>query len=115
MRGVVVVPAVKRETIRMLIRRDLLEQLKASGIVGAQYKDLVDDYLALWDLKEELKKEIKTKGAMVVWRNGAQTGRKRSDAVVELPKVSKRMTDLLEVLGAIEPPAGAADDDMPDL
>lgn len=60
--------------------------------------DLVEDYMKFWDLKEELQKSIRTKGAMVTVRNGKQRFYKRNDAVVELPKVSRRMTDILDML-----------------
>lgn len=60
----------------------------------AYWTDLVDDYLALWDAKEDLIKSIKEDGAMVEGRYG----KKKNDAIAELPKVSKRMTDILLVL-----------------
>lgn len=92
-------PKVARNTIRMRIRRDLLEQLKRNEIAGSHYVDLVEDYLALWDLKENLIKEIRKHGAMIKWNNGKQSGIKKNDAVTELPKVNKQMLSLLKELG----------------
>ncbi len=102
------------ETIRGNIRGSLKEQLKKQKKTAEHWYDLVEDYLALWDVKQELIKEIRKNGAMVVWQNGSQSGRKKNDAVVELPKISKRMTDLLGILSAelIETDSEGGDDDV---
>lgn len=77
--------------------------------------DLVEDYMKFWDMKEELQTSIRTKGAMITIENGKQKFYKKNDAVVELPKVSKRMTDILDKLkiqiADIEPD-GEGDDDV---
>ena len=82
----------------MNVRKALRNQLKENGADNPLWLDLVEDYMKFWDLKEELQKSIRTKGAMVVVKNGSQEFYKKNDAVVELPKVSKRMTDILEIL-----------------
>ncbi|MEI3605933.1 hypothetical protein SPD48_09545 [Pseudogracilibacillus sp. SE30717A] len=89
---------VSRETRRMNVRADLRKQLRENGMDTHLWLDLIEDYMKFWDLKEELQKSIRTKGAMVTVENGKQRFYKRNDAVVELPKVSKRMTDILDKL-----------------
>ena len=82
------------------IREDLLKQLEEKEIFGSHYKDLIEDYMALWDLKNKLIKDIKKRGAMIEWKNGEnQKGVRKNDAVVELPKVNKQMLSLLKELG----------------
>lgn len=91
-------PKVSRNTRKQWVKTDLHKQLEQDGKVQKYWYDLVDDYLALWEIKEKLKTDIERNGVMVLVTNGQQQFRKRNDAVVELPKISKRMTDILEVL-----------------
>ena len=44
------------------IKNDLLDQLERNGVYGNHYIDLVNDYMALWDVKNKLIKDIKEKG-----------------------------------------------------
>ena len=44
---------------RKSIRQDLLDQLDRAGVYGSHYLDLVDDYMALWDVKNDLIADIK--------------------------------------------------------
>lgn len=99
----------------MKIRMALRNQLKENNMDNPLWLDLVEDYMKFWDLKEELQKSIRTKGAMVVIKNGSQEFYKKNDAVVELPKVSKRMTDILDTLKiqvAVIEEDGEGDDDV---
>lgn len=89
---------VSKGTRRMRVRSDLHEQLKQNKMTAAYWYDLVEDYMKFWDLKEELLSSIRRKGAMITVKNGTQVFYKRNDAVVELPKISKRMTDILDRL-----------------
>ena len=38
-------------SLREAIKNDLLDQLERDGVVGEFYVDLVNDYMALWDVK----------------------------------------------------------------
>nr|BDD47243.1 hypothetical protein 13 [Bacillaceae bacterium] len=87
-------------TKRQLIKDDLLQQLSDNGIFRQHFIDLIDDYMALWDTKNKLIKDIKKRGAMIEWRNSdTQFGYKKNDAVSELPKINKQMLSLLKELG----------------
>lgn len=112
MRGGVSLARETRDLRKMRVRTSLLNQLEGSEQAEEIWRDLVFDYLVFWEIKEKLKIEIERRGPMVDIVNGSQKFRKRSDAVVELPKISKRMTDILEVLN-IRPPEqeGEPDDD----
>ncbi len=89
-----------KKSKKLLIKDDLLRQLDENGTYGNQYVDLIEDYMALWDLKNKLIKDIKKRGALVEWQNSEyQKGVRKNDAVVELPKVNKQMLMLLKELG----------------
>lgn len=83
----------------MVIKTDLLTQLERNGAVGAHFEDLVDDYMALWDAKNKLIKDIKKRGVVTEYNNGGgQSGVKRNDSVTDLIKVNAQMSKLLQAL-----------------
>jgi phage terminase small subunit len=91
---------VAKKPTKAEIKEGLLQQLIENGTDASHYVDLVEDYMALWDLKNKLIKDIKKRGAMIEWQNGDyQKGVRKNDAVVELPKVNKQMLMLLKELG----------------
>ncbi|MBC2106139.1 hypothetical protein [Listeria booriae] len=100
-----------RERRRMQIKKDLHQQLKAKNLHQKYWYDLVDDYLSLFDNKEKLKYELAKNGVMITVKNGTQVFRKKNDAIVELPKISKRMTDILLVLNIQSQDEDGEDDD----
>lgn len=82
----------------MRLKTSLLNKLEQDNKTEEHWKDLVIDYLFLWETKEKLKTDVERNGVLLTVKNGSQTYRKRHDAIVEIPKISKRMTDILEVL-----------------
>lgn len=94
------------------IKRDLLDQLERNGVYGSHYLDLVNDYMALWDVKNQLIKDIKERGVSVEYQNGKnQWGYKKNDSVVELNRTNAQMLRLLNELGLKATNFEAADDD----
>jgi len=90
----------KKGQIREQIRQDLVDQLERQGGYGQHFLDLIDDYLALWDTKNELIRDIKERGVTVRYQNGEnQWGYKKNDSVDNLVKVNKQMLMLLKELG----------------
>lgn len=85
----------KRETLRKRIERDLINQLKEKQIVGTHYESLVQDYLALWDLKCKLIDDIEEKGIKVSGMHGP----KSNPSVGDLHKTNDRMLKTLDALG----------------
>ena len=82
------------------VKNDLLDQLERNGIYGNHYIDLVDDYMALWDVKNKLIQDIKEKGVSIKYQNGEnQWGHKKNDSVRELTNVNNQMIKLLDALG----------------
>ncbi len=94
------------------IKRDLINQLEQKGVYGSHYLDLINDYMALWDIKTGLIKDIKARGVIVEWDNGhGQRGTKNNGSIIELKRTNNQMLKILNELGlkgaSIEP----ADDD----
>lgn len=98
MRGGETMAKESRDRRKMRIKQDLISQLESREMNESYWLDLINDYMNFWEIKEKLKYEIQRKGVMIEIKNGSQKFRKRNDAIVELPKISKRMTDILLVL-----------------
>ena len=103
---------VTREELRAAIKADLLDQLDRNGKVGHQYKDMVEDYLTMWDAKNGLAEDLDKNGVVRtrVYSNGTSTP-ENSKSVEQFIKVNARMSALLSELGADEP-AFSEDDEM---
>lgn len=82
------------------IRQDLLDQLERNCIYGEHFKDLVEDYMQLWIVKNLLIDDIKSRGVSIKWKNGEkQSGYKKNDSINELNKTNAQMLKLLSELG----------------
>jgi len=69
------------------IKKDLVNQLEKNGVHGNHYLDLIDDYMSMWGIKNELIKDIRERGVQVEWNNGGgQAGVKKNDSIAELNK-----------------------------
>lgn len=85
---------VNRVTIRKRIEKDLMNQLKANGLVVNYHKDLVQDYLSLWDLKNELFEDIQNTGIKISGMHGP----KSNPSINDLHKTNDRMIKILDAL-----------------
>lgn len=81
--------------LRKQIEKDLTEQLKNKSISGAHFKDLVQDYLSLWDLKCKLVEDIEQNGINVPGMHGP----KSNPSINDLHKTNDRMLKILDSLG----------------
>lgn len=90
--------------LRDEIRASLLFQAEQKDRLGdTYYMDLIEDYLRLWDIKNELIKDIEERGVQVKYQNGAnQWGYKKNDSVTELVKYNAQMLKLMAELGLKE-------------
>lgn len=94
------------------IKNDLLNQLERKGIYGGHYLDLVNDYMALWAIKNKLIADIRKRGVSVEYIHGAgQRGFKKNDSINELNKTNAQMLKILNELGLRANSIGPADDD----
>lgn len=98
-------------TLFLEIRKDLMTQLENNKTFGKHFEDLVNDYMELWNIKNNLIQDIKERGVSVKWSNGKQTGIKKNDSIAELNKTSAQMLKLLGDLGIKPSPLDNGDDD----
>lgn len=81
------------------IKQSLLEQLEESGNMNPHFKGLVEDYMRLWIIKNQLIDDIDERGVVCKYQNGKdQWGYKRNDSVGELNKTSSQMLKILTQL-----------------
>ncbi len=100
-----------KKSMRKAIKTDLMEQMERNGTTGQYYTDLVDDYMALWDVKKLLLADIQERGAVVDYiSNNGTMNKKKNDSVGELVKVNDRMVKLLDALGIAPVGEGSAFD-----
>jgi phage terminase small subunit len=96
---------------KLNIKKDLMDQLERNGVYGSHYLDLINDYMALWEIKNKLIKDIKTRGVSVYWCNGGgQKGYKKNDSISELNKTNAQMLKILNELGLKASSVEPADD-----
>lgn len=82
------------------IKKSLLKQLKSRGNVSDFYIDLVNDYISMWEIKNQLIEDIKVRGVSVPYQNGAnQHGAKKNDSIRELTTINRQMLVILRDLG----------------
>lgn len=93
------------------IKKDLIDQLERNGVFGSHYLDLINDYMALWEIKNKLIKDIKERGVSIKWNNGGgQEGFKKNDSIAELNKTNAQMLKILSELNLKAGSSGSADD-----
>ena len=85
--------------LRAEIRQDLLDQLDRNGTVGKYFTDLVEDYMRLWDAKNDLAEDVKTRGAKVYVETATTSNLKTNDSVPDLLKVNAQMLKILDCIG----------------
>lgn len=82
------------------IKENLISQLKKRGANEEVYLDLIEDYLALWKIKNQLIEDINLRGVQVkTFNSNGQEVYKKNDSIVELPKYNSQMLKLLNDLG----------------
>lgn len=82
------------------IKESLMEQLWKKGAKIEVFEDLIYDYMSLYDVKQNLKKDIKKRG--VSYETKSANGydiEKQNQSVKDLVMVSKQMLLILEKLG----------------
>ncbi|MTN82250.1 transposase [Turicibacter sanguinis] len=97
------------------IKNNLLSQLKSKGAHEDAYIDLVNDYMSMWKIKNQLIEDINDRGVQVkTYNSNGQMIYKKNDSIVELPKYNSQMLKLLNDLGlsALEIDNGDDDGDI---
>lgn len=87
--------AVRKEQVK----KSLIEQLELRGAKLPFFESLIEDYMTLWKIADDLKADIKTRG--VVYKDFSSVGvemMKNNPSTKELVMVNKQMTSLLKEL-----------------
>lgn len=82
------------------VRDSLTEQLVRKGADVAAFRSLIDDYMRLWDTKERLLKDIKTRG--IFFDDYSAAGKKmqkQNPSTKEAVLVNAQMLKILDQLG----------------
>ena len=96
-----------------IFKEDLKEQLLSQNKFGKQFEDMIEDYVFLVKLKEELQNDIKTKGLRYtsITGNGYLT-EKANESVQNLLKVNGQMLKILQDLELKAPDEEGEGDDL---
>lgn len=82
------------------LRQDLLDQLRAANMDTAVNRDLVEDYISLWVIKQWVIIDIRTRGPVITYNNGGgQSGTKENPSIAYQLKLSSQMLKILKQLG----------------
>lgn len=98
------------------VRESLIQQLKAKGADISVFTDQVDDYIKLWEIKEMLAKDIKSRG--VVYEDVSAVGvkmKKNNPSVKEIVGVNRQMLAILDKLSITPALTKPTDDESDEL
>lgn len=95
------------------IRDNLYKQLEKRKAITPIYKDLIEDYMTYWSVKEKLKKDIKERGVYIKYNNGGgQTGETDNPSIDKLLKTSSKLKEILLQLEIDLDAVGEDDDEL---
>lgn len=84
------------------IRQTLLDQLKAAGRDTAVNRELVEDYVSLWAMKQWAIHDLQVRGPVITYNNGGgQSGTKVNPSLEHRVSLSKQMMEILKLLDLI--------------
>lgn len=79
------------------VKENLYKQLAKRKATTPIYRDLIEDYMAFWSIKENLKKDISDRGVYITYNNGGgQTGETDNPSIDKMLKVSTKMKEILQ-------------------
>ena len=106
----------KKTKAYRVLKQSLLDQLEENGNKKDFFVDLVEDYMRLWVIKNQLIEDIEERGVAVKYNNGGgQFGVKKNENVGELLKVNTQMLKILTQLEIKAIPTTAEDLDDDEL
>lgn len=79
---------IKPKTIRKRVEKSLRQQLVSKGADVEIFKNLIDDYMGLWDLKEMYFEDVK--------ENGLRVDGKENTSPKQIPIVNRQMLAILK-------------------
>lgn len=101
---------------REKIKDSLLGQLVAKGADICLFEDLINDYMEMWDLKEQLIRDVRVNGLTKTYETATGNGAEKDNPSVKLvPAINKQMLALLKQMGISTDTVvkeGASNDDL---
>lgn len=95
------------------VKENLLKQLEKRKAITPIYKDLIEDYMSFWSIKENLKKDVAERGVYITYNNGGgQTGETDNPSIDKMLKVSTKMKEILVQLEIDLDAVGEEDDEL---
>lgn len=79
---------IKPKTIRKRVEKSLRQQLVSKGADVEIFKNMIDDYMRLWDLKEMYFEDVK--------ENGLRVDGKENTSPKQIPIVNRQMLAILK-------------------
>lgn len=104
----------KKSITKATIRIDLIKQITLKRANIDLFISMIDDYLSLWDIKNELISDIHDNGSVLTFYDPEikKTVRaKNNPSVKELVGVSKQMLSMLKEIGLTTSNVGGDEDD----
>lgn len=103
----------KKKISRKEIEQALSAQVNPTGKSEQKhFLDLINDYMAMWNVKEKLIADIRKRGAVVPYTsNNGTTNMKKNDSIDQLLKVNAQMLKILADLG-LHPVIEGDDDEL---
>lgn len=98
------VSAKSTKTLRKELRKSMIENLEARGLVEPIYTDMVEDYMELWDRRRLLAEDVRERGVSVYDAKGHLTENRSISLGIQ---VSKQMLSIYAALGFKEQAAAA--------
>lgn len=84
---------------KKIIKESFLEQLEKKGAKIAVFADLVDDYMSLFDIKTQLKKDIKNRGVTYeTYNSSGNRVMKDNPSVKNLINTNRQMLAIIDKL-----------------
>lgn len=99
---------------KKVVHDSLLQQLTIMGADVGFFVDMLDDYMALWEIKGKLEEDIQNRG--VVYTDKSSVGvqmQKNNPSVKEIVMINKQMLSILREMGLSTDKVGSdADDEL---
>lgn len=103
----------RKKISRKDVEKALMAQINPSGVSEQKhFLDLINDYMAMWDIKGNLIADIRERGAVVPYTSNSGTvNMKKNDSNDQLLKVNAQMLKILSDLG-LHPVIEGDDDEL---
>ena len=106
----------KRTNAYKELKNSLIKQLEDKNNANDYFMDLVEDYMRLYVIKNQLNDDIEERGVSVKYNNGGgQYGFKRNDSITDFLKVNAQMLKILLQLEIKATPIENNDNDDDEL